>query len=172
MKVALVGAESSGKSTLAGQLAQHWRSQGHAVTHVGEYLREWCDREGCVPLQHQQEPIAREQARRAEAVPADHWLVADAPPLMVAVYSELVFGDRSLYPLALEHHKLYDATLLMGLDLPWVADGLRDGPHAQEPTDVLVRAALDSAGVRYSLVYGTGEARLRNALAALTAPSD
>lgn len=167
LRVALVGAESTGKSTLAARLAAHWRAEGKAVTHVEEYLREWCDRERRVPLEHQQDAIAREQARREAAAPAGHWLVADAPPLMVAAYSELVFGDRSLYPFAIEHHRRYDVTLLMGLDLPWVADGLRDGAHAQEPTDALLRAALETARLPYSLVYGAGERRLQNVLRAI-----
>ena len=62
----------------------------------------------------------------------------------------------------------YDATLVTGLDLPWVADGLqRDGPHVREPVDALVRDALAKAAVPYRVVYGSGEERLANALVAL-----
>ena len=61
-------------------------------------------------------------------------------------------------------------TLVTGLDLPWVADGLqRDGPHVREPVDELVRESLARASLPYRVVYGTGEERLANALAAIEA---
>jgi hypothetical protein len=79
--------------------------------------------------------IATEQARAVEQAPPG-WVVADTTPLMTAVYSHMLFDDDSLYPMALAHQALYDSTLVTGLDLPWVADGLqRDGPHAREPVD-------------------------------------
>jgi nicotinamide riboside kinase len=65
LKVALLGAESTGKTALADGIAQYWRAQGHAVHAVGEYLREWCEREGRTPRPHEQMGIAQEQARRA-----------------------------------------------------------------------------------------------------------
>ncbi|HVR52186.1 MAG TPA: ATPase, partial [Pseudorhodoferax sp.] len=76
--------------------------------------------------------------------------------------------DRSLYALAIDHQRRYALTLLMGLDLPWVADGIqRDGPHVQAPVDALVRAALERAGLPYQVVYGRGPARLAQAERAL-----
>ena len=169
-KLALLGAESTGKTALATGIAAHWRAQGHAVHAVGEYLREWCDREGRTPHPHEQPGIAQEQARRALQVPPGHWLVADTTPLMTAIYSAMLFDDASLYDFALQHQRHYDLTLVTGLDLPWVADGLqRDGPHVREPVDALVRAALDRAGVPYRVVYGQGPQRLANALFAMEA---
>ncbi len=169
MRVALLGAESTGKTQLAIDLAGHWRGLGRAVTLVPEVLREWCDRERRTPRPDEQEGIAREQACRADAWASD-WLVADTTPLMIAVYSELLFADRSLYGFALEHQRSYDLTLVTGLDLPWVADGhQRDGEHVREPVDTLVRAALERGSVAYRVLYGTGPARLANALAAIEA---
>ena len=49
-----------------------------------------------------------------------------------------------------------------------MADGLqRDGAHVREPVDALVRAALDGAGIGYRIIYGSGSARLDNALFAI-----
>lgn len=169
MKVALLGAESTGKTQLAQGLARHWQARGHAVHAVGEYLREWCDREGRTPRPDEQMAIALEQARRAALAPAGHWLVADTTPVMTAVYSDFLFGDRSLYEFAQAHQRQYDLTLLTGLDLPWVADAQRDGPHVREPVDALVRAALQRAGVAYRVVYGQGADRLANVLLAVDA---
>ena len=59
-----------------------------------------------------------------------------------------------------------DKVLLMGLDLPPSPQSV---PAAQEVQDGQLRAALAHAGVPFQVVYGTGPARLRNALAALEA---
>ena len=72
-----------------------------------------------------------------------------------------------LYDEALAAHARADLTLLTALDLPWRADGLqRDGPHVREPVDAKVprwRVPRWAAAV----VFGEGEARLANALAAI-----
>lgn len=167
--VALLGAESTGKTQLSNELAAHFRSQGWRVAVVPEYLREWCERAGRTPRPEEQLGIAEEQERRVDAAHAGADLViADTTALMVAIYSAMLFEDGTLYRFALERQRGYGATLLTGLDLPWVADGLqRDGPHVQGPVDELVRAALQKAQVPFQVVYGSGPARLQGALQAL-----
>jgi hypothetical protein len=54
-----------------------------------------------------------------------------------------------------------DATLVMGLDLPSARGG--------EAADGRLRAQLQSAGIPFQVVYGTGAQRLRHALLALDA---
>ena len=167
MRIALLGAESTGKTTLSHGLAQRLAERGHSVETVGEVLREWCVREGRTPRPHEQLPIAQEQERRVDAAAQRARIViADTTALMVAIYSAMLFDDGTLYRFALERQRGYDLTLVTGLDIPWVADGLqRDGPHVREPVDALVREALSKAGVPYRVVYGSGEDRVRNALA-------
>lgn len=169
LHIALVGAESTGKSRLGVSLLTHLSTQTRLrCALVGEYLREWCEREQRTPRPDEQRAIAEEQWRRADAAAADHDLVLhDTTPLMTAVYSELLFDDVSLYPFALQVQARMDATLLMALDLPWVGDNMRDGPHAQQPTDRLLRRALRDAGLGYSLVSGAGLERVQQALNAL-----
>lgn len=176
--VAIVGAESTGKTTLAAALAAALRTEGQRVALVSEYLREFCERHGRTPQVHEQAEIANEQARRiADAARSHDWVVADTTALMIAVYSEHVFADRGLYASAEATQRDYTTTLLTALDLPWQPDGLqRDGPQVREPVTALVRASLARAGVPYSVVSGSGDARLASALAAvrhaLRAPDD
>jgi nicotinamide riboside kinase len=171
LRTAIVGAESTGKSWLTQALAGVLRGRGHAVHTVDEVLRQWCNRVGRTPQRHEQMAIAQQQADAAhpQAPQApDTWLLSDTTPLMTAVYSHLLFDDESLYPMALAHQALYDITLVTGLDLPWVADGLqRDGPQARGTVDNLVRQALERSGMAYRVVYGQGPRRLNNALLAL-----
>ncbi len=172
--LALLGAESTGKSTLAGQLTEALAARGQRVVRVDEYLREFCDRAGRTPTQAEQAGIAAEQARRiaaaARAAPggvAPDWVVADTTPIVIAVYSEIVFGDRSLYADAqASHARQVHLTLLTALDLPWQTDPLRDGPHVRTPVDTLLRSALVAGGIGFSVVAGQGPARLAAALSA------
>lgn len=165
MKIALLGAESTGKSQLAKALCAHLQQSGLAVHRVDEYLREWCDTHQRTPRQDEQLHILETQISRVLAAPANAVVIADTAPLMTAVYSQMLFNDHSLDALALAHQSVYDITLLTGLDLPWVSDGLqRDGPHVREPVDAAVRHLLGIAGKPYQVVYGTGEQRLNNAL--------
>ena len=165
--IALLGAESTGKTVLAAALAGALAAPARRVAVVPEYLREFCDRHGRTPRRQEQSQIAAEQTRRIEAASQDHDIViADTTAVMIAVYSEHVFGDASLYASALATHARYELTLLTALDLPWQADGLqRDGPHVREPVDAAVRLALSGAGLGYSVISGSGSARLEAALA-------
>jgi nicotinamide riboside kinase len=168
--IALLGAESTGKTTLAQALAAALAIDGRSVALVPEYLREFCDSNGRTPRQDEQAHIAAEQTRRIALAASTHDLViADTTAMMIAIYSDTVFGDTGLYAAAeAAHRERCDLTLLTALDLPWLADGLqRDGPHVREPVDALVRAALARAGVAYSVVFGHGDARVQAALSSV-----
>ncbi|WP_322992253.1 ATP-binding protein [Limnohabitans sp.] len=171
-RIAILGAESTGKSWLANALEGVMQSRGLSVHKVDEALRHWCEREGRTPLAHEQLDIAQIQAQAMTLIPQGV-VISDTTPLMTAVYSHLLFADESLYPMALAHQALFDQTLVTGLDLPWVADGLqRDGPQVRGPVDTLVRQALEGAGIAYRVVYGQGHQRLNNALLALGLPGE
>jgi len=170
LRIAIVGAESTGKSTLATALALALaRDEGRRVARVDEWLREWCERHARTPRADEQAAILHEQQRRIDSAAAAHdVVVCDTTPLMTAVYSRLLFADRSLEARALELHARSHLTLLMALDLPWVADGhQRDGEHVREPVDALLRELLLGAGVPFAVIGGQGALRLEHALAAL-----
>jgi NadR type nicotinamide-nucleotide adenylyltransferase len=119
-RVALLGGESSGKTTLAaalaGALATNW---------VAEYGRELWERQGGLA-----EPdllkIAREQIVREDraALTAGPWLVCDTSPLTTCGYSHWMFGraDPELARLA---ERPYDAIILCCPDFAFVQDGTR-----------------------------------------------
>lgn len=172
--IAIVGAESTGKTTLAFALAKVLRAEGRSVAVVAEYLREFCDARGRTPLPAEQAAIAAEQTRRIDAAAARHdVVVADTTALMTAVYSEFVFGDRALYPAADAAHQGVDLVLLTALDLAWQPDGLqRAGPQVRAPADALLRGALSRAGAKVVVVAGQGTQRLVCAEQAVRAALD
>ena len=170
LRIAIVGAESTGKTTLAQALVPRLAADsGLRVTWVPELLREWCDHAGRTPRVHEQAAILRAHHRRIEQAAAVHDIVVcDTTALMTAVYSRLVFSDSSLEARAAALHRRMALTLLMALDLPWVADGhQRDGPHVREPVDTLLRETLTAHRLPWAVVAGTGLARLENALDAI-----
>jgi nicotinamide riboside kinase len=168
--IAVVGAESTGKSTLTRELARVLTSRGMDAVVVPEALRLFCDQHARTPMQHEQASIAAEQSRLIAQARVRHALVvADTTALMTAVYSEYVFGDASLYEHAqAAHASATTLTLLTSLDLAWTPDGLqRDGPHVREPVDALIRAALQRMGQPYAVVAGQGIQRIDHALSAI-----
>jgi nicotinamide riboside kinase len=169
--IAVLGAESTGKTTLARALRDRLAAQGRRVALVEEALREFCLREGRTPRRDEQEGIARTQSSRiAEAARTHDLVVADTTALMVAVYSQLLFDDTSLLAGAAAEQVRHRLTLLTALDLPWVADGLmRDGEHVRAPVDALLRRALHGAGVPHAVVAGVGPQRLASAERAVAA---
>ena len=170
-RIALLGAGSTGKTTLADALAAGLRERGLRAVAVGEVLREWGAHAGRAPAPAEQLAIAEEHERRVDAACAQaDFVIADTTALMVAIYAGLLFEDGALYRFAIERQRAYAATLVTGLDIAWSPDGLqRDAAQPREPVDALVRSHLQRNGIAFQVVYGQGPQRLQSALQALAA---
>ena len=168
LKIAVLGAECTGKSTLVAALAAQLRAQGARVAVLDEGLRQWCADRGRTPRRDEQAGIVQDQLARLDAVPACDYLVCDTTPLLTAVYSDLLFGDASLYAQAVQVQRAFHLNLLADTDLPWQADGIqRDGVAVQQRVDQCLRTVLHGYGLAYALVTGAGTARLACAMDAL-----
>jgi nicotinamide riboside kinase len=166
-RIALLGAECTGKTTLSLALFQTLQWHGLETVLISETLRLWCEQKGRTPQMHEQFEIAKAQSEQIFAVQKG-WVIADTSALMTAVYSDYFFNDQTLYDAALAQQAQFDLTLVMGLDLAWQADGLqRDGAHVREPVDSLIREALGKAQVPFKVIYGQGDSRLNAALLAI-----
>lgn len=167
-RIAVLGAESSGKSTLCGALARRY-----ATVWVPEYLREFVDTHGRVPFEEDQAGIAHTQRARedAAAAEANAFLFCDTTPLMTALYSQVYWGrvDADLARLAATHatHD-YALTLVTAPDTPWVADGLmRESEEMRQRVFAMLVRELDARGIRFVLLEGDLPHRLRQVEAAL-----
>lgn len=169
--IALVGAECTGKTTLAqalsAQLSALW---------LPEALREFCEREGRTPRPDEQAALMREQiereaeARARAAREGVRWVICDSTPLVTALYSVMLFGDHSLLGTGIEHQRRHTLTLLADTDLDWVPDGIqRDGPAVREAFQRLLVATLREHGIAHEIVRGDAVARLDAALRAVRA---
>lgn len=169
MRIAVLGAESTGKTTLAQAMGERLRARGHRVAVVDETLRGWCERAGRMPSPAEAAGIARaHEARVDEALGGQDIVVADTTALVAALYGGLNFPDDPTWRWSLERQRAYPLTLLTGTDLPWRPDGLhRAGPHERDGFDALLRQALQQAGIGWRVVYGQGQERTLQALEAL-----
>jgi nicotinamide riboside kinase len=169
--ICILGAESTGKTTLAETLARHFD-----VPWVPEYLRDFCNTNGRTPQHAEQLLILETQvllekvAIRMAEKNGSKRVIYDTAPLLTAVYSDYIFSDISLYERAISHHRNYTVTLLLEPDLPWVGDGIqRDGEHVREPITQMIRNQLDANDLPYIVINGSGEKRSRDAISAIKA---
>jgi len=169
--VCIIGAESTGKTTLARLLAAHFDSPW-----VPEYLREFCESHGRTPTRDEQAQIIETQqqsvqtAQHAAAEQGAPFVFCDTAPLLTAIYSDFIFGDTSFYVRARSLHARYALTLLLAPDIAWVADGLqRDGEQVRAPVTQMIERELAALTQAVSTVTGQGSARLHAAIEAVNA---
>jgi NadR type nicotinamide-nucleotide adenylyltransferase len=167
-RIAILGAESTGKSTLAAALAVHY----HTVW-VPEYLREFVATEGRVPFEADQFRIAQVQLERehAAAAGAHRFLFCDTTPFMTAIYSGVYWGRVDPQLTALDVTYDYAATLVAAPDMPWVADGLqRESEAVRREVHQALIDKLERRAVAYTLLTGSLEQRLAQAQRLLDLP--
>ncbi len=152
-RVAILGAESSGKSTLAAALATHY-----GTLWVPEYLREFVEVHGRVPEEGDQYGIARTQMERedAAAVNAARFLFCDTTPLMTGLYSRWYWGRVDAQLALLERRHDYAYTIVTAPDSPWEADGLqRESEQVRQTIHEQLLQMLAERGIPYLLVTGS-----------------
>ena len=167
-RIAILGAESTGKTSLVHAVAQHLRGQGARVQVIEEVLRRWCQHHGRTPHAHEQADIVQTQIALVDAAASCDYLLCDTTPLMTAIYSDVLFSDLTLYPVAVQQQRRYTVNLLAQPDLPWQPDGLqRDGVAAQKRVDQRLREVLQTFAIPSVAVNGVGAQRLACAIAAI-----
>lgn len=165
-RVALLGGESTGKTTLARALAAAlpapWVPEYGRT--VWEQLRRTLDNDELVAVAQRQ--VALEDA--AVAAADGGWVICDTTPLTTLQYA---LHDHGRAPAALRAlaARRYDCTLVCMPDFEFVQDGCRrdDGYRAEQHAWTLRR--LGQAGVRWHAVSGSADERLRAALQVIAA---
>ncbi|WP_257669560.1 ATP-binding protein [Parapedobacter tibetensis] len=166
IKIAVVGPESTGKSSIAEQLARHY-----GTVCVPEYAREYCrhlNRE--YTLQDEMNMFYGQLALERSLLPLaqNNLLICDTMFLTMKVWCDHLFGHtpREIHE-ALETPS-YEFYLLMDIDLPWVDDPLRDFPDLREHFMQVWHRELQAIGANYAVVSGLREERFTHALEAVT----
>lgn len=164
-RICLLGGESTGKSTLASALAQHF-----GTVHVEEYGRElWEQKDGQLVYADMLD-IGREQVGREERalLAAKRYLFCDTSPLTTLFYSHALFG-RSTAELERLAERSYDLVLLCGLDVPFEQDGTRQEPGFREAQHAWYMEELAQRGIPFVPVSGSVAERVAQVADALQA---
>lgn len=165
VKVVLFGPESTGKTTLSHQLADHYQTLW-VPEYAREYLQRKWDEENKVCEAEDLIPIARGQIEMENALSSQvtELLVCDTDLLETKVYSEAYFGfcDPLIEKYAFKN--TYDLYFLTNIDIPWEKDDLRDKPYEREKMFAYFKKALDVSKRPYVLIEGNKEDRLKKAV--------
>jgi HTH-type transcriptional repressor of NAD biosynthesis genes len=162
-KIVVVGPESTGKSTLVKQLAEHYN-----CPMVEEYGREYTDKfdDNFKLGMKDFENIAIGHDRNINKALGDKYLIIDTESITTYVFS-LLYGvkESSKVLNGYMENQSFDLYLLMDIDIPWVDDGTRDfsDPNDRERHFNLLKSYLDvKAPVRS--VSGVGSDRFNCAI--------
>jgi NadR type nicotinamide-nucleotide adenylyltransferase len=164
-RIVVTGSECTGKTTLAGALAEHY-----GTVWIREYAREYVRTRGAVPTLADVTPIARGQlAHERETAPnAKHLLVLDTDLLSTIVYSRHYYGTCPEWIETGLGANPGDLYLLAGIDVPWVPDGVyRDRGDRRDELQALFREALISRGLPFIDVTGSHPDRMALATRAI-----
>ncbi len=163
--VALVGPESTGKTTLSEELAAHFGG-----SFVPEFAREFLEERNGKYSQADLPTIAKGQLNLENQVidKGEKPVFCDTDVVVVMVWHEFKYGEQSAELEALFKRQPERKYLLTYPDLPWQDDPLRENPKDLNSIFDLYVSTLNRLGVDYSIVNGNGSNRLKNAIAALT----
>jgi len=163
--IALVGPESTGKTTLSEQLAAHYSG-----SFVPEFAREFLEKHNGKYSQADLPTIAQGQLNLENQIIAKGAkpVFCDTDVVVVMVWHEFKYGGQSAELETLFKQQPERKYLLTYPDLPWQDDSLRENKKDLNAIFELYVSTLNRLGVDYSIVKGTGSERLENAIAALT----
>ncbi|HTM97335.1 MAG TPA: ATP-binding protein [Pedobacter sp.] len=163
-KIAIVGPESTGKSTISQALAKHYH-----VPWVPEYARYYCAAlttdctlQDEINMFHGQ--VALEES--VLAMTETDFIICDTTFITVKIWSDEMLGETPQIVIDALQAKPYDFYVLLDIDLPWMDDPLRDFPHMREHFMAIWHKELQALQANYVMVGGL-EDRLENVIKAV-----
>lgn len=166
-RVAFVGAESCGKSTLANGLARLFKT--YVVPEYGRFYWEAKQHASEDPIWTTEEfvHIAAKQNEFEEhfATRANKVLLCDTNAFLTGIWHRRYLGRSAPEVDALTEGRRYDLVLFFPANIPFVQDGTRDGELIRPEMSEWVRTGLTERGIAFSTMSGTVEQRMASAAA-------
>ncbi|MFA5933447.1 MAG: AAA family ATPase [Microgenomates group bacterium] len=165
-KICVLGAESTGTTTLAKDLAKHYETSW-----VPEYGRIYYEAkmfspEGNMWVDKEFVHIAKEQNRLEDILArrANRLLICDTDAFATTLWNERYVGKISPEVKAVSKKHSYDLYLLTGDEIPFVQDGTRDGEHIRHQMHVRFIEELKKSKKNFVVLEGSQKTRLNSAI--------
>ncbi|MBU2061458.1 MAG: DUF4301 family protein, partial [Bacteroidetes bacterium] len=165
IKIAMFGPESTGKTTLAIQLAAHYETEW-VPEFARDYLqdkwnnsKEICDVSDMMPIAYGQTRLENLKLKTAH-----NYLFCDTNLMVTKVFSDVYYNYCDpLLNKAAQKHK-YDLFFLTDIDVPWEKDDLRDRPTGRESVFSVFKQSLIDNNKPFITLSGNKDFRLQNAI--------
>ncbi len=172
-KIILFGAESTGKSTLAQQLATHY-----GTIWSPEFARIYLHTKHQISLREPHQPISVYQDIAPMAIgqmgledhfsaQAKDFFFCDTNLLTNLIYSHYYFGKAPLWLSETISLRTYNLYLLLDIDVAWESDPLRDRPDSRAEVYGIFKKTLLERKQNFVEISGLGSDRLKNAICAI-----
>jgi len=182
-KIVIIGPESTGKSTLCMQLAEHYNTSW-----CPEFAREYLLKHGMnynfddllsiakgqVALEDEYVQLAKSNRQMANKslefkTNSPGFIFIDTDMYVMKVWCEFVFGKCHRFILDQIVERKYDLYLLLNIDLPWIHDELREYPDIANRKILfeMYKDILINQSTPWVLIYGEQENRLQQAITAV-----
>ena len=161
MKIVLTGPESTGKSTLAAQLAKHYKCEW-----VPEFARQFIDELDRPYQQADLLAIARGQLELEKKVieKGKNLIICDTDLLTIKIWSEYKYGTCDPWIIDQIYQQFTDWYFLCGIDIPWVPDPQREHPEKRAELMMIYEKELRDLEAGFMILNGDAEQRRQKAI--------
>jgi HTH-type transcriptional regulator, transcriptional repressor of NAD biosynthesis genes len=164
-RIVCIGVESSGTTTLAQALAQHYQTvwipeYGRWYWEGRRYIpnQELWNTDEFVKIAHGQAQWEDDLARRANKL-----VVCDTDPLATHIWHRRYVGHFAPEVQEIADSRHYDLYIVTEPDFGFVQDGTREGEHIREQMHKWFIGALETSGRHYIRVWGDHDRRMKDA---------
>jgi NadR type nicotinamide-nucleotide adenylyltransferase len=167
IRIAITGPESSGKTTLAEQLALQTNS-----TWIPEFAREFLEQLNRPYTQNDLDIIAKGQLEAWKNDSVSKLQFCDTDMLVMKVWSDFKFGNCSSFILEALNQQIFHHYFLCQPDIEWEEDPLREHPQQREELFELYLKELTERNLPFTIISGTPEERMKMCLKVLSTISN
>lgn len=159
IKIAVIGPESTGKTTLSEQLGKHF-----STLWIPEFARKYCEELKRKYTFDDVECIAREQLKQIQNT-YEGLVFFDTDLIITKIWFEVVFHHCPKWIDNEISKKFIDFYLLCDTDIPWIWDSVREnGGEMREKLFRMYQSELEKNRFDYAIISGLGDKRLDNAI--------
>lgn len=159
MRIAITGPESTGKTTLAQELAKHYN-----CSWVPEYARYYLEKSTGLYVQKDLDIIAKGQLDAWDQLKTEPLCFYDTEMLVMKVWSEFKYKQLSSYLSNALANQQIDLFLLCKPDIEWEEDELREHPEERERLFEIYLSELEKLAIPFKIIKGQYAERTASAI--------